>query len=51
MKEGAKILFEKKIKAYPLAQILDKYLPAQQKIDFLTIDAEGLDLMVLQSNN
>jgi len=31
--------------------VLDKYLPAGQKIDFLTIDVEGLDLMVLKSNN
>ncbi len=30
---------------------LDKYLPAGQKIDFLTIDVEGLDLQVLKSNN
>lgn len=34
-----------------LETILDQYLPASQSIDFLTIDVEGLDLEVLQSNN
>jgi FkbM family methyltransferase len=35
----------------PLGELLDKHLPAGQNIDFLTIDAEGFDLKVLQSNN
>ncbi len=35
----------------PLAQILDETLPQGQKIDFLTIDVEGLDFEVLQSND
>lgn len=35
----------------PLASILDLNLPKDQKIDFLTIDVEGLDLVVLQSND
>ncbi|WP_206538015.1 FkbM family methyltransferase [Sphingobacterium deserti] len=39
------------VKTLPLAQILDQYLPKGQKIDFLTIDAEGFDLIVLQSND
>lgn len=34
-----------------LASLLDKELPAGQTIDFLNIDAEGVDLAVLQSNN
>lgn len=35
-----------------LDQILDKHLPGNiKKIDFLSIDVEGLDLQVLQSNN
>ncbi len=34
-----------------LSNILDRYLPASTKIDFLTIDAEGFDFKVLQSNN
>lgn len=35
----------------PLAAVLDKYLPEGTVIDFLNIDAEGLDLEVLASNN
>jgi len=46
-----KIIKEVDVETYPLSDILDKYVPAGQKIDFLTIDVEGLDLMVLQSNN
>jgi FkbM family methyltransferase len=34
-----------------LEDILDKYLPANKKIDFMSIDVEGLDLEVLESNN
>jgi FkbM family methyltransferase len=34
-----------------LAEILDEYLPTNQTIDFLTIDVEGLDQVVLRSNN
>lgn len=45
------ILEERKIKTYPLSKILDEYLPKGQKIDFMSIDVEGLDLMVLQSND
>ncbi len=35
----------------PLWEVLDKYLPDNQEIDFLTVDVEGLDLKVLRSNN
>jgi FkbM family methyltransferase len=45
------IIKEKKIETWPLADILDRYLPAGTNIDFLTIDAEGLDMEVLRSNN
>jgi len=45
------IIKELGVETYPLAEILDKYLPQGQKIDFLTIDVEGLDLQVLKSNN
>lgn len=34
-----------------LEDVLTKYLPTNQFIDFLSIDVEGLDLAVLQSNN
>ena len=50
-KENYKIIFKKKIETVMLADILDKYLPAGQNIDFMTIDVEGLDLNVLKSND
>jgi len=34
-----------------LSNILDQYLDRDQKIDFFSIDVEGLDLQVLQSND
>jgi FkbM family methyltransferase len=46
-----KLLFTKPVPTRPLAEILDEYLPANQTIDFLTIDVEGLDQAVLRSNN
>lgn len=46
-----KVIGEKQIETWPLGDILDKYLPAGTPIDFLTIDAEGLDMDVLRSNN
>ncbi|MBM2816798.1 MAG: FkbM family methyltransferase [Ignavibacteria bacterium] len=42
---------EIKIKTQSLEQILDEYLPMNTKIDFMNIDAEGVDLKVLRSNN
>ncbi|ACU59775.1 FkbM family methyltransferase [Chitinophaga pinensis] len=45
------VIKEKKIETWPLAEILDHYLPKGRSIDFLTIDAEGLDMDVLRSNN
>jgi FkbM family methyltransferase len=45
------VIKEKKIETWPLADILDHYLPSGRSIDFLTIDAEGLDMDVLRSNN
>jgi FkbM family methyltransferase len=40
-----------KIPVLPLSELLEKHMPAGQKIDFLSIDVEGLDLLVLKSNN
>lgn len=40
-----------KLKTKTLAEILDKHLPANQSIDFLSLDVEGNNLKVLQSNN
>jgi len=42
---------EIKINAYPLSEILDKYLPADKNIDLLNIDVKSMELKVLQSNN
>lgn len=49
--KGYKIIEKYVIQTYTLSEILDKYLPPNQKIDFLTVDVEGLDLKVLASNN
>jgi FkbM family methyltransferase len=46
-----RIIKEVEVETSPLGEVLDKYLPPGQNIDFLTIDVEGLDLMVLKSNN
>jgi FkbM family methyltransferase len=35
----------------PLWRLLDQYVPANTKIDLLTVDVEGLDYEVLQSND
>lgn len=35
----------------PLSEILKEHLPEGQRIDFLTVDVEGFDLDVLQSND
>lgn len=43
--------FIRPIKTETLASVLDKFLPANQSIDILNVDAEGHDLEVLQSNN
>ena len=40
-----------RVKTVRLETILDKYLPKNQEISFLSIDAEGHDLEVLESNN
>src|SRR5688572_21781247 len=40
-----------KIKTTTLKEILDIHLPPSQKIDFMSIDVEGLDMEVLRSND
>jgi hypothetical protein len=35
----------------PLKDVLHKYVPKGKKIDFLSVDAEGFDLIVLNSND
>jgi len=45
------IINQRKIKVDQLAAILDQHLPPNQLIDFLSIDAEGFDYAILQSND
>ena len=49
----SKYKIEKVIKLTPkkLSEILDKYLPLNTKIDFMSIDVEGHEYEVLVSNN
>jgi len=46
-----KIIFKADLETAPLSEILDIYLPENQNIDFMSIDVEGFDLMVLKSND
>lgn len=49
--EKYKIIKEVKVTVLPLSEILDQYIPLHTKIDFLSIDVEGYDYEVIQSNN
>lgn len=46
-----KIIDEKELETETLKSVLNKYLPKDQKINFMSIDVEGLDLQVLKSND
>lgn len=46
-----RIVRTEQLKTSPLGKILDKHLVTDQRIDFLSIDVEGMDLKVLVSNN
>lgn len=46
-----KLISTRQIRTQTLESILDKCIKAGQKIDLLSIDAEGFDLKVLKSNN
>ena len=46
-----KIINTKEVEVYPLKDILDKFLPKGQEIDFMSIDVEGLDFEVIKSND
>ncbi|EQB39812.1 hypothetical protein M947_04345 [Sulfurimonas hongkongensis] len=50
-KESYFVQFTKEIETSTLEDILDSKLPKGQQIDFLSIDVEGMDFMVLKSNN
>lgn len=39
------------LQTYKLSDVLEKYVPQNTEIDFMTIDVEGLDFEVLQSND
>lgn len=39
------------LKVYPLKKVFEKYLPKNQKIDFMTVDVEGYEEKILISND
>lgn len=49
--EGAEVPKVRKVMVATLKALLDKHLPSGQHIDFLDVDVEGLDLVVLRSND
>ena len=46
-----RIIERRAVPVCTLASLLDRYLPHGQSIDFMTIDVEGLDTQVVQSND
>jgi FkbM family methyltransferase len=48
---GASIINTLLVKTAPLVKVLDAYLPKGKQIDFMSIDVEGFDLIVLQTND
>lgn len=46
-----KFLAKKEIPTKPLQQVLEEYLPKNQIIDFMSIDVEGLEMQVLETND
>ncbi len=51
MSKGHKIKQKIKIQAYTINEILDKYLPENQHIDFIDIDIEGAEEKILGTFN
>ena len=49
--EGVRIVEIVKVPVVTLRALLDEYLPCGQHIDFMSIDCEGLDISILQSND
>lgn len=47
----SKLMSVSKISKIPIKTIFDKYINNDQEIDLLTIDAEGLDLEILKTND
>ncbi len=50
-RSGARLLEVIEIRCCTLAEVLQSHLPGDTHIDFLTIDVEGRDLEVIQSND
>lgn len=50
-KGGHFIKFTKEIITSTVKNVLDKHMPKNQEIDFLSIDVEGMDFKVLKSND
>jgi FkbM family methyltransferase len=48
---GYKVTSLQKVKTTSLKKILDKHLPKKSPIDFMSVDVEGLELVVLKSND
>jgi len=48
---GYRVTETRAIQTDSLSAILDQYVPKNTRIDFLTVDVEGLDLQVLKSND
>ena len=48
---GYRLLHKEQIAVERLDAVLSRYLPAGQAIDFLSVDAEGLDFQILDSND
>lgn len=46
-----KVVAVNRVRVRPLAAILREYLPPGRRIDFLDVDAEGWDQMILSSND
>jgi FkbM family methyltransferase len=50
-KNAYEIISETQVEVRTLEQVLDAHVPPNTKIDFLTLDAEGFDFVILASNN
>ncbi len=52
IREGrSRLVSKQQLRTQSLAQILESHVPRGQTIDFLSVDVEGADLLVLQSND
>lgn len=51
LSKGNKLFKEVMLPGFTITEILDSYLPKETKIDFMSIDVEGLDEEILMSND